>query len=442
MTLSQSKFTAIVIVLLAAALLVASTMCRAQANEDQTPKYTLEVSPTRIEIEKGGNATAVVTVRPGPNFKGSVDITVAVYSKGIVSTVITKTVRVISREENRSAIIFHAEPDCPVGNYTAIVSGRSGIATSDSPVTVTLVVIEPRVPILLPLMVGLVFSIGALGAFWAGSRIGEKRALHLARPILAGVTGLRSARGDRETNEDSAIVKSVSVSFRSGSGNRLLLAVADGMGGHKAGELASAMCVKIFSEYLYPYLESSLTEKDFSGLMNNALLRANSEIRAMASERPEAARMGTTFVGAVAVGDELHVAWVGDSRAYLIRGQRIFRLTRDHSKVQEWVDQGRLSPEEARVHPDRNIVTRSVGLRAELLVGIAQPVSIVGGDIVVLCSDGVTDLIGDNDICRVVLESSSPQQACDRLLERCARIGVQTETETDNATVIVAALKA
>jgi protein phosphatase len=144
--------------------------------------------------------------------------------------------------------------------------------------------------------------------------------------------------------------------------------------------------------------------------------------------------MGTTVVSAVASGSDLHIAWVGDSRAYLLRAGKAFPLTRDHAKVQQLVDAGQLSPEQAKVHPERNVITRSVGRRSEVLVDTFQ-VEFAPGDVLLLCTDGLTDVLGEQDISRVISKANSPQNACDRLIELCERLGA-----SDNVTTIIASL--
>lgn len=393
--------------------------------------FQLEMTPKRIEIEQGHNYTAIVTVLSNGTFRGSVNISVAGLPQCVGIDIVPRNVSLIYREENRSTITFIATTDCPVGVYPSIVSGQSaGFAPVNA--TVNVVVTERGVPISWVLLVGGSLSFACLGMFLLGSRAAKRRA-RLSKPMLAGMIGLHSAKGERETNEDSAMFVTISGLFRSRYAKKVLLAVADGMGGHNAGELASALCLKVFSEYLYPYLESTQTQ-DFCALMSSAMLKANSEIRAMAMERPEASGMGTTFVGATVVGNELNVAWVGDSRAYLIRGQGAFRLTKDHSKIQPLVDSGELSPQQARFHPDRNIVTRSIGRREEALVDTRR-VLIAPNDILLLCSDGLTDVLDDNDVYKILKKSTSPQAACDQLVASCLRSGA-----SDNVTVIMAAL--
>jgi protein phosphatase len=154
----------------------------------------------------------------------------------------------------------------------------------------------------------------------------------------------------------------------------------------------------------------------------------------MATERPETAGMGTTFVGAAVVDNELNIEWVGDSRAYLIRKQEAYCITKDHTKVQSMIDSGELSSQQARVHPDRNVITRSIGRREEVLIDTMK-IPVMPDDTLLLCSDGLTGILEDNEIYRIVRESPSPQAACNQLVDACLLAGA-----SDNVTVIVAVL--
>jgi len=171
-----------------------------------------------------------------------------------------------------------------------------------------------------------------------------------------------------------------------------LYIVADGVGGGAAGEVASEYAV---NKVLHEYYRS--TEPDLGERLRVAIGAANADIFEHVEQRPELIRMGTTIVAAVVRGDELVVINVGDSRAYLIRNGEIHQITRDHSLVAKLVEEGSITPEEAEHHPERNVVLRSLGVDPDvypdIFEGRLQP-----GDQIVLCSDGLTRHVSDEEI--------------------------------------------
>lgn len=203
-----------------------------------------------------------------------------------------------------------------------------------------------------------------------------------------------------------------------------LYVVADGMGGHAAGQLASKMAVQqLLQEY---YGDPSL---DIEKSLVQAIQAANFAIHEQA-QIPSYAGMGTTLVAAVLRGRELYVANVGDSRAYLVRGRRIKQVTKDHSWVAAGLDAGILTEEEARQHPRRNVVTRSLGTCAEIEIDIFR-LALQPEDTVLLCSDGLTGLVGDQEILKVIA-SRAPQEAANVLIDLANKRG-----GLDNVTAIV-----
>lgn len=206
---------------------------------------------------------------------------------------------------------------------------------------------------------------------------------------------------------------------RSGS----LYIVADGVGGASAGEIASEYAVrKVLAEY-YASQESDLEER-----LIQAVTAANDDIYRYTDSRPRP--MATTLVAAVVRGDELFVANVGDSRAYLVRNGEIRQVTEDHSLTAQMVRQGRLSPEEAEVHPKRNLLVRTVGGADTVDVDIFGGPLLLG-DVVVLCTDGLTRYVSEAEITHAVC-SMRPQQAVDQLVELANQRGGK-----DNITVLV-----
>lgn len=215
--------------------------------------------------------------------------------------------------------------------------------------------------------------------------------------------------------------------------NRGLFIVADGVGGHRAGEMASEMAVKTVLRSLFPAGGTSNKEKEVSvsDAIRRSIEAANEEIYKAASQNPELHGMGTTIVVALQSNSELYIAHVGDSRAYLIRDNLIRQLTVDHSYVAELVRAGKITPEEARTHHLRNIITRCVGTEPQVNADI-QEVKLISGDYIVLCTDGLSEFVSDSLIKNVVLDTGEPAEACRQLVDLANQRG-----GSDNITVIV-----
>jgi serine/threonine protein phosphatase PrpC len=197
--------------------------------------------------------------------------------------------------------------------------------------------------------------------------------LRAADPIWKTDTGRQ-----RRDNEDNAFVRAP------------LFVVADGMGGAQAGEVASALAVEEFQQALPE--EGSVEER-----LSNRIREANRRIYDRSRREHEHAGMGTTLTAVYVDDDDLAVAHVGDSRAYIFRDGTLTRLTQDHSLVEELVRQGKLTEEQAAEHPQRSIITRALGIELDVEVDTwtypARP-----GDVVLLCSDGLTSMIDEDRI--------------------------------------------
>lgn len=204
-----------------------------------------------------------------------------------------------------------------------------------------------------------------------------------------------------------------------------LFIVADGMGGHKAGDYASDLAVKTVTQEV----ETS-PEKSPVKILNQAITRANQVLRKRASEDFALNGMGTTLVAATCIGRLLHVANVGDSRLYVI-GDEITQITQDHSLVEEMVRMGGLGREEARNHPDKNIITRAVGARNNIEVDFFE-FELETGDMVLLCSDGLTNMVDDETICRILKNGRSLKDRVEELVQTANSNGGR-----DNISVIV-----
>ena len=218
---------------------------------------------------------------------------------------------------------------------------------------------------------------------------------------------LCEARSDvgrkRKGNEDSLFLNP----------DHRLYVVADGMGGHAAGEVASRVAVDAINEFVtltggnqeitWPFgLDDSISYE--GNRLKTAIRQANRKVLEATRESAEYEGMATTVAAVLVDGDVANLAHVGDSRIYLWSGERILLLTSDHSWVNEQIQSGVISPEQARSHPLRNVVTRALGGRADLVVDV-QSRQMAAGDVLLLCSDGLTTMIGDEDIARILDEA-------------------------------------
>lgn len=173
-----------------------------------------------------------------------------------------------------------------------------------------------------------------------------------------------------------------------------LFLVADGMGGHKAGDYASRYCVEKVVESI-----KNGTIRSPISILERAIQEANAAVYAKAESEEELNGMGTTIVAATILGRELYIANVGDSRAYLIR-EDIHQITEDHSLVEAMVQSGDIDRKDARLHPNKNVITRAIGTTATVQADFFE-ISVEEGDILLLCTDGLTNMIEDDEICQI-----------------------------------------
>ncbi len=237
----------------------------------------------------------------------------------------------------------------------------------------------------------------------------------------------------RQLNEDSLASLEVTAAYESKTKKRLLLLVADGMGGHNAGEIAS----RIGSETIVNALAQLLSSKDenasrYGEAFRAAISLANQRILQASTQTSGSEGMGTTVTLAIIDGNQLHTANVGDSRCYIINEEDAWQFTKDHSYVQQLVDQGKITREEARTHPRRNEITRVVGYYGvvEIDTGVT---SLDENDRVLLCSDGLIAHVEDDELKRIALDHTDPQKACDELVELANSRGGR-----DNISIIIA----
>ena len=227
-----------------------------------------------------------------------------------------------------------------------------------------------------------------------------------------------SVKGNyRELNEDAYYLPKK---------NEFYCCVADGMGGHNAGEVASAMAVKTFSS------EMAKKELDVSDRMFHAVECANETIFAEALADTAKAGMGTTLTAIALDAGRLYIAHVGDSRLYLLRRESILQLTTDHSLVEEMVSRGMISRDEAREHPQRNVITRALGTtptaKVDLLTLRVKP-----GDVFLLCSDGLSGAVDEDELEKVLLSDYTDKTKAKRLIAAAEKNG-----STDNITAMIA----
>lgn len=197
-----------------------------------------------------------------------------------------------------------------------------------------------------------------------------------------------------------------------------LALLADGMGGHNAGEVASALAVDSVRTSLAEVLTPEIVASgivDFSEALRDAVDYANREIHEQSTERPECSGMGTTMAVALFVNHNVILAHVGDSRVYRFRGNELIQITSDHSLVQEMIDNGYLSEEEAQLSTNRNLITRALGIGEEVEIDICEKSTAIG-DIYLLCSDGLTDMISDQEIMKALMEHSGDMETTARIL--------------------------
>ncbi len=270
------------------------------------------------------------------------------------------------------------------------------------------------------------------------------------RPLSVRSFGLTDAGKVRTANQDqfliAVLLKTLQVQQTSlpdrrpehSSDRSYLFVVADGMGGHAAGEQASAMAIdsvetfilgtfKWFAQFKGPEQDQVLAD------FQRALGQANARLLAEAAQHPELYGMGTTLTLAYSLNDVLFVAHVGDSRCYLCRQKILHRLTHDHTLVEELVRHGALAADKAAEHRWRHVMTNAVGGTSSDLKVEVHKLHLEAGDRVLLCSDGLTEMLSEEEINQTLQAESEPEQACRRLVTRANEAGGK-----DNITAVVA----
>lgn len=232
----------------------------------------------------------------------------------------------------------------------------------------------------------------------------------------------------RTIDEDSILVADLSFGINSESEKFLLLAVADGMGGHAKGEEASKIALNTLTKTIIPEL---FGDTSFTELLENGIKNANQEILDYTTKNPESSGMGTTTVCALVKGNDIHLVNVGDSRAYVISNDEIRRVTKDHSYVQALIDEGKITEEEAREHPQKNVITKAVGIM-ESVEPDTMKLTLDNDESLLLCCDGVIAHLNDEDIHKIICNASNPQNACQQIVDLANERG-----GTDNISLII-----
>lgn len=229
----------------------------------------------------------------------------------------------------------------------------------------------------------------------------------------------------RHTNQDDfAILKLPD--------NALLAVVCDGMGGANAGNVASKKATEVIVSFFERSFRRGLDASGITALLQTAILSANIELYDMAQKSNELRGMGTTVVAAFVSGEISVVSHVGDSRAYLV-DDKVVQLTRDHSVVQSLVESGKLTPEEARVHPRRNVITRALGIEPEVLVD-SDEFAFPNGSNLLLCSDGLSNFVSSEEI-KKIFNNENVEDVADELVKKANQNG-----GGDNITVVTVTL--
>ena len=202
--------------------------------------------------------------------------------------------------------------------------------------------------------------------------------------------------------------------------------VADGMGGHNAGDFASKCTVETITREI-----RGCFEKNAIRILSKAIMVANERIRQKAREDERLYGMGTTVVAATCIGKYLQVANVGDSRLYIINEEEVRQVTRDHSLVEEMVRMGGIDRKAARNHPDKNIITRAIGARDTIEIDFFNE-ELQDGDIVLMCSDGLSNMLEDEEIGKILRKKGSLEERAEKLVEAANNNGGK-----DNIAVII-----
>ena len=238
------------------------------------------------------------------------------------------------------------------------------------------------------------------------------------------VFGLSDVGLSREQNEDICLYE------LKDEGAQAIFVVCDGMGGAKSGNVASDIAANVFVEQLRQQMRPKMSARYMESILRSAVEFANYDTYRKANSADEFQGMGTTLVGGFANGERVMLANVGDSRAYLYSPDEIRRITRDHSLVEELVQRGEITEEQAREHPRRNLITRALGTSRKVTADF-YPLTLEPGQKLLLCSDGLTTMVRDEELFEILKEEDS-RLCCERLISAANANGGH-----DNITVLI-----
>jgi serine/threonine protein phosphatase PrpC len=238
----------------------------------------------------------------------------------------------------------------------------------------------------------------------------------------------------RETNEDAFLALHLLIGTETEQLPLALLVVADGMGGHERGQEASSVAIRVASgvivrEVLLPVLNDTAADavsRPVQEILSEAVGAANEAVSRIEGDA------GTTLTSALIVGHSAYLAHVGDSRAYYLDRGELHQITQDHSLVNRLVQLGQISAQEAQSHPQRNFLYRALGQGPELEIDTHLQ-RVVEGSYLMLCSDGLWNDVANQEMVEIIQRSASPQEACNRLIDKACERGVE-----DNITVVMA----
>ena len=236
-------------------------------------------------------------------------------------------------------------------------------------------------------------------------------------------TGRTDKGRKRSNNQDSIFISDTPVGPLPN-----LYIVADGMGGHAAGDFASRFAINVVIDFI-----RKSTVRNPISLLKRALVYANSELYKEAEKDKEKSGMGTTMVAAVLTDKKLYVANIGDSRLYVIN-DRIIQVTMDHSLVEELIRSGQLERNKGRNHPEKNIITRAMGSRGEAMPDFFE-IDVNPGDKILMCTDGLSNMVEDDEIRDIVEDSATSEDAVSSLINRANYYG-----GNDNVSVVIVSI--
>ena len=240
----------------------------------------------------------------------------------------------------------------------------------------------------------------------------------IEKPNLSVTASVQTDTGCvREANEDNG--RHITPSPETQNQRGTLTIVADGMGGHSSGEVASEMAIELISRFYY----EDDSDASSSDALRNAIEQASSQIYETSITDEKYFGMGTTVVALALLNDTAFAAHVGDSRLYRLRRREMERLTIDHSQVMEMVKKGVISMAEAHTHDDKNVILRVVGTQPTVEVEVSEPFYVEAEDEFMLCSDGLCDMVEDAEMREVWVGANDIHQACEQLIDLAKKHG-------------------